>query len=113
MKKMLSFIESKKAIILALLGLVSIIFGKIKLNVAISKASKVREEATTNLGIVENIHEQNLEEYSEEDYANDIFIVRTTEVVGYIKAFAIPFVIFSFGVLLLVHSVVYYNVLNI
>ena len=56
MKKMLSFIESKKAIILALLGLVSIIFGKIKLNLAISEASKVREEAKTNLGIVENIH---------------------------------------------------------
>ena len=113
MKKMLSFIESKKAIILALLGLVSIIFGKIRLNVAISKASKVREEAKTNLGIVENIHEQNLEEYSEEDYANDIFIVRTTEVVGYIKVFAIPFVIFSSGVLMFVHSIAYYNVLNI
>ena len=113
MKKMLSFIESKKAIILALLGLVSIIFGKIKLNLAISEASKVREEAKTNLGIVENIHEQNLEEYSEEDYANDIFIVRTKEVVGYIKAFAIPFVIFSTGVLLFVHSIAYYNVLNI
>ena len=113
MKKILSFIESKKAIILALLGLVSIIFGKIKLNAAISKASKVREEAKTNLGIVEDIHEQNLEEYSEEDYASDIFIVRTKEVVGYIKAFAIPFVIFSFGVLLLVHSVAYYNLLNI
>ena len=113
MKKILSFIESKKAIILALLGLVSIIFGKVKLNVAISKASKVREEAKTNLGIVEDIHEQNLEEYSEEDYANDIFIVRTKEVVGYIKAFAIPFVTFSFGVSLFVHSVAYYNLLNI
>ena len=113
MKKILSFIESKKAIILALLGLVSIIFGKIKLNVAISKASKVREEAKTNLGIVEDIHEQNLEEYSEEDYVSDIFIVRTKEVVGYIKAFTIPFVTFSFGVLLLVHSVSYYNLLNI
>lgn len=113
MKKILSFIESKKAIILTLLGLLSIIFGKIKLNVAISEASKVREEAKTNLGIVEDIHEQNLEEYSEEDYASDIFIVRTKEVVGYIKAFAIPFVIFSFGVLLFVHSVAYYNLLNI
>ena len=113
MKKIISFIESKKAIILALLGLVSIIFGKVKLNVAISKASKVREEAKTNLGIVENIHEQNLEEYSEEDYANDIFIVRTKEVVGYIKAFAIPFVIFSFGVLLLVNSVAYYTLFNL
>ena len=113
MKKMLSFIESKKAIILALLGLVSIIFGKIRLNLAISKASKVREEAKTNLGIVENIHEQNLEEYSEEDYINDKIIVRTNEVVGYVKVFAMPFVIFSTGVLLFVHSIAYYNVLNI
>ena len=112
-KKMLSFIESKKAIILALLGLASIIFGKVKLNVAISKASKVREEARTNLGIVEDVHEQNLEEYSEEDYANDIFIVKAQEVVGYFKVFTRPFIIFSSGVLMLVHSIAYYNVLNI
>ena len=105
--------KNMKGVIFGILGLLSIIFGKIKLNAAISKASKVREEAKTNLGIVENIHEQNLEEYSEEDYANDIFIVRTKEVVGYIKAFTIPFVIFSAGVLLLIHSIVYYNVLNI
>lgn len=105
--------KNMKGVIFGILGLLSIIFGKIKLNAAISKASKVREEAKTNLEIVEDIHEQNLEEYSEEDYASDIFIVRTTEVVGYIKAFAIPFVIFSFGILLLVHSIAYYNVLNI
>ena len=105
--------KNMKGVIFGILGLLSIIFGKIGLNVAISKASKVREEARTNLGIVEDIHEQNLEEYSEEDYANDIFIVRAKEVAGYIKAFTIPFVIFSFGVLLLVHSIAYYNVLNI
>lgn len=105
--------KNMKGVIFGILGLLSIIFGKIRLNVAISKASKVREEAKTNLGIVENIHEQNLEEYSEEDYINDKIIVRTKEVVDYVKVFAIPFVIFSTGVLLFVHSIAYYNVLNI
>ena len=105
--------KNMKGVIFGILGLLSIIFGKVKLNVAISKASKVREEARTNLGIVEDIHEQNLEEYSEEDYTNDIFIVKAQEVVGYFKVFTMPFIIFSSGVLMLVHSIAYYNVLNI
>ena len=105
--------KNMKGVIFGILGLLSIIFGKVKLNVAISKASKVREEARTNLGIVEDIHKENLEEYSEEDYANDIFIVKAQEVVGYFKVFTMPFIIFSSGVLMLVHSIAYYNVLNI
>lgn len=105
--------KNMKGVIFGILGLLSIIFGKVKLNVAISKASKVREEARTNLGIVEDIHEQNLEEYSEEDYTNDIFIVKAQKVVGYFKVFTMPFIIFSSGVLMLVHSIAYYNVLNI
>ena len=105
--------KNMKGVIFGILGLLSIIFGKMKLNSAITKAAEIRKNAKADLEIIEDVHGQNLDEYSEEDYANDIFIVRTKEVVGYIKAFAIPFVIFSSGVLLLVHSVAYYNVLNI
>lgn len=105
--------KNMKGVIFGILGLLSIIFGKMKLNSAITKAVEIRKNAKADLEIIEDVHGQNLEEYSEEDYINDKIIVRTKEVVGYAKTFVIPFVIFSTGVLLFVHSIAYYNVLNI
>ena len=105
--------KNMKGVIFGILGLLSIIFGKMKLNSAITKAAEIRKNTKSDLEIIEDIHGQNLDEYSEEDYVNDKFIVRAKEVVGYVKVFTIPFVIFSTGVLLFVHSIAYYNVLNI
>ena len=91
MKKIFDCIRDNAGYILGICGVISITVGVIKANKAKIKASEIEKESEENLKVIEEVHNTvSSDEYSEEDYAKDLFIVKVQKLVNYVKLYSIP-----------------------
>ena len=112
MTKIFNCIRDNAGYILGICGVISITVGVIKSNKANTKAKEIEKESEENLKVIEEVHNTvNSDEYSEEDYKNDIFIVKVQKLVNYVKIYSIPLMLIVCGCLLLLHSIVKYNII--
>ena len=112
MTKIFNCIRDNAGYILGICGVISITVGVIKANKAKIKASEIEKESEENLKVIEEVHNTvSSDEYSEEDYTKDIFIVKVQKLVNYVKIYSIPLMLIVCGCLLLLHSIVKYNII--
>lgn len=112
MTKIFDCIRDNAGYILGICGVISIAVGVIKANKAKIKASEIEKESEENLKVIEEVHNTtSSDEYSEEDYTNDIFIVKAQKLVNYIKIYSIPLMLIVCGCLSLLHSIVKYKII--
>ena len=112
MKKIFNYIRDNAGDILGVCGIISIAVGVIKANKANIKVSEIEKESKENLKVIEEVHNTvSSDEYSEEDYTNDIFIVKAQKIVNYIKIYSIPLILIVCGCLSLLHSIVKYKII--
>lgn len=112
MKKIFDCIRDNAGYILGICGVISITVGVIKANKAKIKATEIEKESKENLKVIEEVHNTvSSDEYSEEDYTNDIFIVKAQKIVNYIKIYSIPLILIVCGCLSLLHSIVKYKII--
>ena len=112
MKKIFDCIRDNAGYILGICGVISITVGVIKANKAKIKASEIEKESKENLKVIEEVHNTvSSDEYSEEDYTNDILIVKAQKIVNYIKIYSIPLILIVCGCLSLLHSIVKYKII--
>lgn len=112
MKKIFDCIKDNAGYILGICGVISITVGVIKANKAKIKATEIEKESKENLKVIEEVHNTvSSDEYSEEDYTNDIFIVKAQKIVNYIKIYSIPLILIVCGCLSLLHSIVKYKII--
>ena len=112
MTKIFNSIRDNAGYILGICGIISIAVGVIKANKAKFKASEIEKESEENLKVIEEVHNTaSSDEYSEEDYTNDIFIVKAQKIVNYIRIYSIPLMLIVCGCLSLLHSIVKYKII--
>ena len=112
MKNIFNYIRDNAGYILGICGVISITVGVIKANKAKIKVTEIKKESKENLKIIEEVHNTvNSNEYSEEDYTNDIFIVKVQKIVNYIRIYSIPLMLIVCGCLSLFHSIVKYKII--
>ena len=112
MKNIFNYIRDNAGYILGVCGIISIAVGVIKANKAKIKVSEIEKESKENLKVIEEVHNTaSSDEYSEEDYTNDIFIVKAQKIVNYIKIYSIPLILIVCGCLSLLHSIVKYKII--
>ena len=111
MKNIFNYIRDNAGYILGVCGIISIAVGVIKANKAKIKVSEIEKESKENLKVIEEVHNTvSSDEYSEEDYTNDILIVKAQKIVNYIKIYSIPLILIVCGCLSLLHSIVKYKI---
>lgn len=112
MTKIINCIRDNAGYILGICGVISIAVGVIKANKAKIKASEIEKESEENLKVIEEVHNTvSSDEYSEEDYTKDIFIVNVQKLVNYVKIYSIPLMLIVCGCLSLLHSIVKYKII--
>lgn len=112
MKKIFDCIRDNAGYILGICGVISITVGVIKANKAKIKATEIEKESEDNLKVIEEVHNTvSSDEYSEEDYTKDIFIVKVQKLVNYVKLYSIPLMLIVCGCLSLLHSIVKYKII--
>ena len=112
MKKILDCIRDNAGYILGVCGVISIAVGVVKANKAKIKASEIEKESEENLKVIEEVHNTtSQDEYSEEDYKNDIIIVKMQKIVNYVTIYSIPLMLIVCGCLSLLHSIVKYEII--
>lgn len=112
MTKIFDCIRDNAGYILGICGVISITVGVIKANKAKIKATEIEKESEDNLKVIEEVHNTvSSDEYSEEDYAKDIFIVKAQKIVNYTKIYSIPLILIVCGCLSLLHSIVKYKII--
>ena len=112
MKRIFDCIRDNAGYILGICGVISITVGVIKANKAKIKASEIEKESEDNLKVIEEVHNTvSSDEYSEEDYTKDLFIVKVQKLVNYIKIYSIPLMLIVCGCLSLLHSIVKYKII--
>ena len=112
MKKIFDCIRDNAGYILGICGVISITVGVIKANKAKIKASEIEKESEENLKVIEEVHNTvSSDEYSEEDYTKDLFIVKVQKLVNYVKLYSIPLMLIVCGCLSLLHSIVKYKII--
>ena len=112
MKNIFNYIRDNAGYILGVCGIISIAVGVIKANKAKIKVSEIEKESKENLKVIEEVHNTvSSDEYSEDDYIKDIFIVKVQKLVNYVKIYSIPLMLIVCGCLLLLHSIVKYNII--
>ena len=112
MKKIFDCIRDNAGYILGICGVISITVGVIKANKAKIKATEIEKESEDNLKVIEEVHNTvSSDEYSEDDYIKDIFIVKVQKLVNYIKIYSIPLILIVCGCLSLLHSIVKYKII--
>ena len=112
MKKIFDCIRDNAGYILGICGVISITVGVIKANKAKIKASEIEKESKENLKVIEEVHNTvSSDEYSEEDYTKDLFIVKVQKLVNYVKLYSIPLMLIVCGCLSLLHSIVKYKII--
>lgn len=112
MKKIFDCIRDNAGYILGICGVISITVGVIKANKAKIKATEIEKESEDNLKVIEEVHNTvSSDEYSEEDYTKDIFIVKVQKLVNYVKIYSIPLILIVCGCLSLLHSIVKYKII--
>ena len=112
MKNIFNYIRDNTGYILGICGVISIAVGVIKANKAKIKASEIEKESEDNLKVIEEVHNTvSSDEYSEDDYIKDIFIVKAQKLVNYIKIYSIPLILIVCGCLSLLHSIVKYKII--
>ena len=112
MKKIFDCVRDNAGYILGICGIISITVGVIKANKAKIKATEIEKESEDNLKVIEEVHNTvSSDEYSEDDYIKDIFIVKAQKLVNYIKIYSIPLILIVCGCLSLLHSIVKYKII--
>ena len=112
MKNIFNYIRDNAGYILGICGVISITVGVIKANKAKIKASEIEKESEENLKVIEEVHNTvSSDEYSEEDYTKDLFIVKVQKLVNYVKLYSIPLMLIVCGCLSLLHSIVKYKII--
>lgn len=112
MKKIFDCIRDNAGYILGICGVISITVGVIKANKAKIKATEIEKESEENLKVIEEVHNTvSSDEYSEEDYTKDLFIVKVQKLVNYVKLYSIPLMLIVCGCLSLLHSIVKYKII--
>lgn len=112
MTKIFNCIRDNAGYILGVCGIISISVGVIKANKAKIKATEIEKESEDNLKVIEEVHNTvSSDEYSEEDYTKDIFIVKVQKLVNYVKIYSIPLMLIVCGCLSLLHSIVKYKII--
>ena len=112
MKNIFNYIRDNAGYILGICGVISITVGVIKANKAKIKATEIEKESEDNLKVIEEVHNTvSSDEYSEEDYTKDLFIVKVQKLVNYVKLYSIPLMLIVCGCLSLLHSIVKYKII--
>ena len=112
MKKIFDCIRDNAGYILGICGVISITVGVIKANKANIEATEIEKESENNLKVIEEVHNTvSSDEYSEEDYTKDIFILKVQKLVNYVKIYSIPLMLIVCGCLSLLHSIVKYEII--